>query len=68
MDIIEQASSVGKRDFGSFHSSNVEELIGCDESNYKKPHLVVSFDAKIDFNVVDFGSEQLKENHFYLSN
>jgi isopenicillin-N epimerase len=68
MDLIEQASSVGKRDFGSFHSSNVEELIGCDESNYKKPHLVVSFDAKLDFNVVDFGSEQLRENLFYLSN
>jgi len=68
MDFTEQTNSTGKRDFGSFHSSNVEELIECDESTYKKPHLIVPFDAKLNVgNVGEFGTEQLKQELFYLS-
>ncbi|RNA15003.1 L-cysteine desulfhydrase 1 isoform X2 [Brachionus plicatilis] len=54
-----------KRDFGSFHSSNVEELIHLSESEYKSPKLDVAFDLSV-FEKFEFGSSDLKKNFFYL--
>lgn len=56
-----------KRDFGSFHSSNVEELIHQNEATYKPPNLAVRFDTS---NLVyrDFGTSQLKNELFCLTN
>ena len=61
-----------KRDFGSFHSSNVEELIGQDEASYAPPSWkdTVAFDASRYASLglcQRFGSEELKRALFYLS-
>ena len=58
--------NLAKRDFGSFHSSNVEELICLDDLNYSKPEFKVEFN--FDLNCLEFGSEQLKKELFYLEN
>ncbi|CAF0954960.1 unnamed protein product [Brachionus calyciflorus] len=55
-----------KRDFGSFHSSNVEELIHQSELDYKSPSLSVVFDST-KFKDLNFGSLELKKQLFYLS-
>lgn len=58
------------RDFGSFHSSNVEELIKQTDTEYKSPKLDVIFNleeySKLNLNQL-FGSEQIKKDLFYLS-
>lgn len=60
-----------KRDFGSFHSSNIEELIRADESEYKPPEYKIKFHLE-DYHLEDlsqqFGTQKLKEKLFYLSN
>ena len=55
-----------KRDFGSFHSSNVEELIHQSETTYVAPKLAVQFDASSLANC-DFGTSQLKKELFCLT-
>ena len=58
-----------KRDFGSFHSSNVEELIFQSDAEYKPPVLGVKFDAAKYMNVthLEFGTRELKKELFCLS-
>lgn len=60
-----------KRDFGSFQSSNVEELIHADSTQYKQPNLAVTFNASNYFNIspshLKFGSNELKRNLFHLT-
>lgn len=58
-------SAPGKRDFGSFHSSNVEELIHEDELTYRSPKIDVPFQAS-SFGSLNFGSVELKRTLFYL--
>lgn len=58
-----------KRDFGSFHSSNVEELIHQSDIDYKPVELSVLFDTKkySDLNLpLKFGTPELKQTLFYL--
>jgi selenocysteine lyase/cysteine desulfurase len=53
----------GKRDFGSFHSSNVEELILQPEETYRPPSIPVElpvFSGELQF------GQRAKEAHFYL--
>jgi isopenicillin-N epimerase len=59
-----------KRDFGSFHSSNIEELVRLDDSVYKVPEKIVCFNSNdfADLNKTMFGSTLLKERLFYLGN
>ena len=54
-----------KRDFGSFHSSNVEELIYQSDADYKSPEFDVIFvDSTI--SNLSLGSSELKRSLFYL--
>lgn len=58
-----------KRDFGSFHSSNVEELIYQSDADYKSPNLDVIFDSsssKLSLSDLHLGSSELKRSLFYL--
>ena len=58
-----------KRDFGSFHSSNIEEIIQADDSVYKTPEHSVKFELNqyllYDMTMM-FGSKQLKKSLFFL--
>lgn len=60
-----EKNSNAKRDFGSFHSSNVEELIFCPESDYISPKLDITFDSN-EFDSLEFGSSDLKKKLFCL--
>jgi isopenicillin-N epimerase len=55
-----------KRDFGSFHSSNVEELIYQSDATYIAPKLAVKFDASKLINY-DFGTSEIKKELFCLT-
>jgi len=54
-----------KRDFGSFHSSNVEELVRLRDEEYQAPPLPfeTSFDQDLS---CEFGSEKIKKELFHL--
>lgn len=60
-----EENTVAKRDFGSFHSSNVEELIHASELDYNAPKLDIVFDS-IEFDQLKFGSSELKQKLFFL--
>ena len=59
-----------KRDFGSFHSSNIEEIIRADDSVYKTPEHIVKFELS-QYSLYDmtvcFGSKELKKSLFFLT-
>lgn len=57
----------GKRDFGSFFSSNVEELIRLNEDEYRALELPIKFDFELSKDAL-FGSLKLKQDLFYLNN
>lgn len=56
-----------KRDFGSFHSSNIEEIIRTDESVYKTPDYKIKLKNLKDLTHL-FGTLELRQQLFYLSN
>lgn len=67
MNILNKETAA-KRDFGSFHSSNVEQLISQNEENYKPPILDVVFPTAEYSNLaLKFGSKELKKTLFYLT-
>lgn len=55
-----------KRDFGSFHSSNIEELIRLDDNEYVKPEYKVKLD--LIENIQQLGSDEIKRDYFCLEN
>lgn len=58
-----------KRDFGSFHSSNVEDLIRLDDLNYLKPEFKVKINVaalKDSLKFAEYGSSDIKKELFYL--
>ena len=61
-------TTTGRRDFGSFHSSNVQELVEKDDGEYQPPKLEVPLDFRLDAEVrsLAFGSDELKRALFYL--
>lgn len=63
-----EITQTGKRDFGSFHSSNVEELIQQDELTYIKPNLEITFDKSFYEKLKLGDSEQIKQILFHLTN
>ena len=59
-----------KRDFGSFHSSNVEELINLNENDYKPPNYDINLDLELYKNLElykRFGTSDFKKTLFYLT-
>ncbi|XP_038077787.1 probable L-cysteine desulfhydrase, chloroplastic [Patiria miniata] len=63
-------SSAGKRDFGSFHSSNVEELIALAQDDYVPPKLPTDLpnfaDYKADPSSIAAFGQEMKNRHFLL--
>lgn len=55
----------GKRDFGSFHSSNVQELVQAPEDSYLPPPFPVSLPDFADAKDLKFGRE-VRQKHFLL--
>lgn len=62
-----ETTTSAKRDFGSFHSSNVEELIHQSEADYKPPKLDVVFKPNSLIGQLAFGSDELKRCLFNLT-
>jgi isopenicillin-N epimerase len=61
-------SAQAKRDFGSFHSSNVQELLSISEDEYRRPEMSVKLDLNSYSDVaLQFGTVALKRRLFYLS-
>ncbi|KAK2169509.1 hypothetical protein LSH36_9g09038 [Paralvinella palmiformis] len=58
---------MNKRDFGSFHASNVEELIFLSEENYQPPDIPIKLPDFSEYQneVVTFG-KKIKQKHFVL--
>lgn len=56
-----------KRDFGSFFSSNVDELVNLSDSDYKSPPFSIQFNSQ-DHCGIKLGSSELKEKLFFLTN
>ena len=68
MNTVNTDASI-KRDFGSFHSSNVEELIFQNDTEYQTPKIGVKFNASKYFDTANlkFGTRELKHELFCLS-
>jgi isopenicillin-N epimerase len=58
-------NQLAKRDFGSFHSSNIDDLLSLNDSEYIPPYFKVERNPNITKNI-KFGSTEIKELLFYL--
>ncbi|XP_071955002.1 uncharacterized protein [Antedon mediterranea] len=65
MNMESNTKSVNKRDFGSFQSSNVQELLQVPEEEYTPPEIPVDLPDIISSKSVVFGNEA-KKRHFLL--
>ncbi len=62
------ANSLVKRDFGSFFSSNVNDLVNLSDTDYISPNLNIQFDSRSYQNLENkFGTKELKEKLFFLT-
>lgn len=61
---------MAKRDFGSFHSSNVEELLAQSDTDYVAPDTIIKFDSSSLRRLLgdsEFGTSRIKEELFCLT-
>jgi hypothetical protein len=59
--------TLAKRDFGSFFSSNINDLVNMDDSKYSSPIHAVKYDPPERQMRLELGSTLLKHQLFYLT-
>ncbi len=62
-----KSNTLAKRDFGSFFSSNVDELVNLSEKEYISPLIKIQFDTTSYQRLKHkLGTKELKETLFFL--
>lgn len=63
---MDSNTSLAKRAFGSFFSSNIDDLVNMEDDKYRSPVYGVQYDSS-SLSDCQFGSAALKNQLFYLT-